>query len=68
RGLEPMPLKAGSPTVPVPGYRVGVVDAEGTQLAAGEEGNIVIELPLPPGTLAGLWHDEERFRTSYLSA
>ncbi|WAC56276.1 propionyl-CoA synthetase [Gordonia sp. SL306] len=68
RGLEPMPLKAGSPTVPVPGYRIGVVDAEGTQLAAGEEGNIVIELPLPPGTLAGLWHDEERFRASYLSA
>ncbi|AZG48603.1 propionyl-CoA synthetase [Gordonia insulae] len=68
RGLEPMPLKAGSPTVPVPGYQVGVVDAEGTLLAAGEEGNIVIELPLPPGTLAGLWRDEERFRKSYLSA
>lgn len=68
RGLEPMPLKAGSPTVPVPGYRIGVVDAEGTRLGAGEEGNIVIELPLPPGTLAGLWHDEERFRASYLSA
>ena len=68
RGLEPMPIKAGSPTVPVPGYRVGVVDAEGNTLGAGEEGNIVISLPLPPGTLAGLWRDEERYRKSYLSA
>ncbi|MFW0787181.1 propionyl-CoA synthetase [Gordonia sp. CPCC 206044] len=68
RGLEPMPIKAGSPTVPVPGYRVGVVDAEGRRLSAGEEGNIVIELPLPPGTLAGLWRDEERYRKSYLAA
>ncbi|GAB91274.1 propionyl-CoA synthetase [Gordonia rhizosphera] len=68
RGLEPMPLKAGSPTVPVPGYQVGVLDAEGKQVAAGEEGNIVIKLPLPPGTLAGLWRDEERYRKSYLSA
>ncbi|MDL9936813.1 propionyl-CoA synthetase [Gordonia sp. ABSL1-1] len=68
RGLEPMPLKAGSPTVPVPGYRVGIVDAEGKVLDAGEEGNIVIGLPLPPGTLSGLWNDEERYRSSYLNA
>ncbi|MCZ4536319.1 propionyl-CoA synthetase [Gordonia terrae] len=68
RGLEPMPIKAGSPTVAVPGYRVGVVDAEGNSLDPGEEGNIVIGLPLPPGTLAGLWRDEERYRKSYLSA
>ncbi|MGX7698019.1 propionyl-CoA synthetase [Gordonia polyisoprenivorans] len=68
RGLQPMPIKAGSPTVPVPGYRVGVVDAEGAAVAPGTEGNIVIELPLPPGTLAGLWRDEERYRSSYLKA
>ncbi|GAA1480760.1 propionyl-CoA synthetase [Gordonia sinesedis] len=68
RGLEPMPIKAGSPTVPVPGFRVGVVDAEGAPVPAGTEGNIVIELPLPPGTLVGLWHDEERYRSSYLTA
>ncbi|MFT4124863.1 MAG: propionyl-CoA synthetase [Gordonia sp. (in: high G+C Gram-positive bacteria)] len=67
RGLEPMPIKPGSPTVPVPGYRVGVVDAEGNHVAPGAEGNIVIELPLPPGTLPGLWRDEARFRSSYLS-
>lgn len=68
RGLEPMPIKAGSPTVPVPGYRVGIVDASGTHVGADVEGNIVIELPLPPGTLAGLWQDEDRFRSSYLAA
>ncbi len=67
RGLEPMPIKAGSPTVPVPGFDVQVVDATGEQVAAGEEGNIVIKLPLPPGTLAGLWRDEARFRASYLN-
>jgi propionyl-CoA synthetase len=68
RGLEPMPIKAGSPTVPVPGYQVGIVDAEGNTVDAGVEGNIVITLPLPPGTLAGLWRDEDRYRSSYLKA
>ncbi|MFE3289688.1 propionyl-CoA synthetase [Rhodococcus sp. NPDC059234] len=67
RGLDPMPIKAGSPTVPVPGYRVQVVDGEGNQVDAGTEGNIVIALPLPPGTLAGLWRDEERYVKSYLA-
>ncbi|MGW0026511.1 propionyl-CoA synthetase [Rhodococcus sp. NPDC003383] len=66
RGLEPMPLKAGSPTVPVPGYRVEIVDGEGNRVEAGTEGNIVIALPLPPGTLTGLWRDEDRYRRSYL--
>ena len=66
RGLEPMPLKAGSPTVPVPGYRVEIVDGEGKPVEAGTEGNIVIALPLPPGTLTGLWRDEDRYRRSYL--
>ncbi|MBM7366242.1 propionyl-CoA synthetase [Gordonia hydrophobica] len=68
RGLEPMPLKPGTATVPVPGYDVQVVDAEGTRLGADAEGNIVVRLPMPPGTLAGLWQDEERFRSSYLNA
>ncbi|MGX7731732.1 propionyl-CoA synthetase [Rhodococcus sp. 2H158] len=66
RGLDPMPIKAGSPTVPVPGYRVDIVDAEGKPVEPGTEGNIVIALPLPPGTLTGLWQDEDRYRRSYL--
>ncbi|MUL66127.1 propionyl-CoA synthetase [Mycobacterium sp. CBMA 234] len=68
RGLEPMAIKAGSPTVPVPGYRVDIVDASGDPVAAGVEGNIVIKLPLPPGTLAGLWRNDTGFVQSYLSA
>ena len=68
RGLEPMPIKAGSPTVPVPGYQVGIVDASGNPVASGVEGNIVIKLPLPPGTLAGLWQNPKGFVQSYLTA
>ncbi|ALG85537.1 propionyl-CoA synthetase [Gordonia phthalatica] len=68
RGLEPMPLKPGTATVAVPGYDVQVVDAEGNRLGADAEGNIVVKLPMPPGTLAGLWRDEARFRSSYLEA
>ncbi|MDR3661829.1 MAG: propionyl-CoA synthetase [Mycobacterium sp.] len=68
RGLEPMAIKAGSPTVPVPGFRVDIVDASGNPVAAGVEGNIVVKLPLPPGTLAGLWGNDKGFVQSYLSA
>jgi propionyl-CoA synthetase len=65
RGLEPMPIKPGSPTVPVPGY---VLDDQGRPAAPGQEGAICIRLPLPPGTLPTLWEDDERFVSSYLSA
>jgi propionyl-CoA synthetase len=67
RGLEPMPIKPGSPSVPVPGYDVAVLDPSGQQVGPGEEGAICIRLPLPPGTLPTVWGDDERFVTSYLS-
>jgi propionyl-CoA synthetase len=67
-GLEPLPVKAGSPSVPVPGYRLGIVDSAGQEVPAGTEGNIVIRLPLPPGTLATLWGNDERYISSYLEA
>ncbi|MBB1034066.1 propionyl-CoA synthetase [Dietzia sp. CQ4] len=67
RGLEPMPIKAGSPTVPVPGYDLHVLDSRGNPLPAGEEGNLAIRLPMAPGTLSGLWDDDERFISSYMS-
>ena len=67
RGLEPMPIKPGSPSVPVPGYDVRVVDGEGNDLPAGQDGAIVIGLPLPPGTLPTLWGDDQRYIDSYLS-
>ncbi len=68
RGLEPMPLKEGSPSVSVPGYDVVVLDGAGEPVEPGVEGNIVIRLPLPPGTLPTLWRDDDRFVSSYLSA
>ena len=68
RGLDEMPIKAGSPSVPVPGYDVQILDEMGNQLGADTEGAICIKLPMPPGTLPTLWHDDERYVSSYLSA
>jgi propionyl-CoA synthetase len=68
RGLEALPTKAGSPSVPVPGFRVRVVDGAGDDVAPGEDGSIVLGLPLPPGCLPTLWGDDERYVRSYLSA
>jgi propionyl-CoA synthetase len=68
RGLEPMAIKPGSPTVPVPGYDVQVLDPSGAEVPRGTEGAICIRLPLPPGTLTTLWGDDDRFVASYLSA
>jgi len=67
RGLDPMPIKPGSPTVPVPGYDVRVLNPAGDEVPAGAEGAICIKLPLPPGTLPTLWGDDERYIESYLS-
>jgi propionyl-CoA synthetase len=67
RGLEPMPIKAGSPSVAVPGYDVQVLDESAQPVPAGTEGAIAIRLPLPPGTLPTLWQDDERYVASYLS-
>ena len=68
RGLEPMPIKPGSPTVAVPGYDVVVVDDRGEPVPAHVEGSIVIRLPLPPGSLPTLWGDDDRYIASYLQA
>jgi len=65
-GLGLMPIKPGSPTVPMPGYQVDIVD-EGCHLVkTGEMGSIVIKLPLPPGCLPTLYRQDERMRDSYL--
>ena len=68
RGLDPMEIKPGSPSVPVPGYDVQVLDERGDQVAPDTEGSICIKLPLPPGTLPTLWGDDSRYVASYLSA
>ena len=64
-GLAPMPVKAGSPTVPVPGYDVRILREDGSAAGPGEDGAIAIASPLPPGTLSTLWRDDERFTRSY---
>lgn len=68
RGLQDLPLKPGSPSVPSPGYDLRVLDAEGREVPAGEEGALCLRLPLPPGTLAGVWGGDERLRASSLAA
>ncbi|GLW04891.1 propionyl-CoA synthetase [Microtetraspora sp. NBRC 13810] len=68
RGLAPMPIKPGSPSVPVPGYDVRVLDAAGHDCPPGQEGSICVRLPLPPGTLPTLWQDDGRYVNSYMSA
>ena len=68
RGLEPLPIKAGSPSVPLPGYAVHVLDEHGRQVPAGVEGAICLRLPMPPGTLPTLWGDDDRYVSGYLSA
>lgn len=66
-GFEPMPIKPGSPTVPMPGYDVEILHVDGSPCAANEEGDICIRLPLPPGTLPTLWGDDDRYKAAYLS-
>ena len=66
-GIEAHPIKAGSPTVAVPGYDIRVLDEAGDELPAGESGNIVAKLPLPPGNLSTLWRNDERYFEAYLS-
>ncbi|MFC1775888.1 propionyl-CoA synthetase [Pseudomonadota bacterium] len=66
-GIEHMQVKAGSPTVAVPGYDIRVLDDEGMEVPRGQTGYIMVKLPLPPGNLNTLWGNRERFRDAYLS-
>ncbi|MBL8567839.1 MAG: propionyl-CoA synthetase [Phreatobacter sp.] len=66
-GLGMLTVKPGSPTVPMPGYDVRIVDEAGKDLPANTMGSIVVKLPLPPGAFPTLWHQDERFKESYLS-
>lgn len=68
RGLEALPLKPGSPSVPSPGYNLQVLDPFGEPVGPGEEGNLAIKLPMPPGTLPTLWGNDDRYISSYLDA
>lgn len=67
-GLEKLPVKTGSPTRPVPGYALRVVDGEGRDVPAGQQGALLVRLPLPPGSLPTLWQNDAGFEAAYLRA
>jgi len=65
-GIERMPIKPGSSTVPAPGFDIHIIDDNGKELGPNEQGNISIKLPLPPSCLATIWGDIDRFKSGYL--
>jgi propionyl-CoA synthetase len=65
RGIEELPIKPGSTSLPVPGMDVRVLDARGTEAPRGQIGTLALKLPLPPGTFLGLWNNEAQCRASY---
>ena len=66
-GLGIMPVKYGSPTVPMPGFDLQVLDEKHQPVGPNQSGTLAIKLPLPPGCLPTLWGNDERFRKSYLA-
>lgn len=66
-GLEPRPTKAGSANFPVPGWNVKILSPDHQELGPGEEGDVTVKLPLPPGCLPTVWGDHARYQDSYLS-
>ncbi|WP_462158819.1 propionyl-CoA synthetase [Pseudoalteromonas sp. GB56] len=66
-GIESLPTKAGSATVPTPGFDVQILDVHGEQCEASEQGAVVIKLPLPPGCLPTVWQNDTRFKAGYLN-
>jgi propionyl-CoA synthetase len=66
-GLEPMPIKPGSCSMPSPGWQLDVLDEQGHRMKTGEIGALAGKLPLPPGTFPTLWNADERFKESYLA-
>jgi propionyl-CoA synthetase len=65
-GIEKLPIKYGSTSLPMPGYDVHVLDDAGHEVAPGTLGNVAIRLPLPPGCLVSFWNADDRFRKACL--
>jgi propionyl-CoA synthetase len=66
-GIELLPVKAGSVGPGAPGWDVRALDSKGKDVAPGDVGAIACKLPLPPGTLPGLWNAQQRFHDAYLT-
>jgi propionyl-CoA synthetase len=65
-GLGALPVKPGSPTLPVPGFQIDVLDTSGHVLPAHQQGALAVRLPLPPGCLPTLWRNDAGFAAAYL--
>ncbi len=65
-GIEQLPIKEGSPSKPVPGWNLKVLDDSNQEVAPNEIGSLVVELPLPPGSFPTLWNARQRFFEAYL--
>ncbi|WP_406734887.1 propionyl-CoA synthetase [Vibrio scophthalmi] len=66
-GIEMMPVKAGSATMPVPGYQVEILNEMGQPVATNQQGFIALKRPLPPSCLPTVWRNHDRFESGYLS-
>ena len=66
-GIEKFPVKYGSALKPVPGYDLKVLNSDGKEVGPGKMGDIVVKLPLPPGTFPTLWGADERYKENYMS-
>ena len=66
-GLELKETRAGSPGFPMPGYDLRIFGEDGAELGPGEEGNVAVRAPLPPGCFPTLWEDHGRFLDAYFS-
>jgi acyl-coenzyme A synthetase/AMP-(fatty) acid ligase len=66
-GLELKPTKPGSPTLPVPGFDLHILDDDGAPVGPNVEGNVVVKGPLPPGSLPTVWGDHQRYVEAYWS-
>jgi propionyl-CoA synthetase len=65
-GIESFATRPGSATLPVPGFDIRILDDQGAELPAGQQGYIAVRLPLPPGCLATVWNNHPRFVAGYL--
>lgn len=66
-GLEPMPIKPGSCSVPAPGWDMHVLDEHGRPMKPGDVGALAARLPLPPGTFPTLWNADARYKQGYMA-
>ena len=66
-GIELMECKPGSPTLPVPGYDLRILDDDGREVGPGQEGSVVIKAPLPPSAFPTIWGDHDRYLEAYWS-